>query len=54
MWEVEYTDEMGKWWGGLTEEEQEDIDARCGCWSATDQRSVARMLTRFGGRGTPT
>lgn len=26
-WEVEYTDEFGEWWGGLTEAEQESIDA---------------------------
>ncbi|MGB6063380.1 MAG: type II toxin-antitoxin system RelE/ParE family toxin [Desulfomonilaceae bacterium] len=27
MWEVEYTDEFGEWWEGLTEEEQESVDA---------------------------
>lgn len=26
-WEVEYTDEFGEWWDGLTEAEQESIDA---------------------------
>lgn len=26
-WEVEYTDELGMWWEGLTESEQESIDA---------------------------
>jgi hypothetical protein len=26
-WEVEYTDELGEWWGALTEAEQESIDA---------------------------
>ena len=26
-WEVEYTDEFGDWWNGLTEAEQESIDA---------------------------
>ncbi len=26
-WEVEYTDEFGKWWNGLSEAEQEDISA---------------------------
>lgn len=26
-WEVEYTDEFGEWWEGLTEEEQESVDA---------------------------
>ncbi|PUE08642.1 addiction module toxin RelE [Limnohabitans sp. T6-5] len=26
-WEVEYTDELGEWWGDLTEAEQESIDA---------------------------
>lgn len=26
-WEVEYTDEFGQWWEGLSEEEQESIDA---------------------------
>lgn len=26
-WEVEYTDELGEWWGTLTEAEQESIDA---------------------------
>jgi len=25
-WEVEYTDELGVWWGGLTESEQESVD----------------------------
>lgn len=24
-WEVEYTDELGAWWGDLSEKEQEDI-----------------------------
>lgn len=27
-WEVEYTDEFGTWWNGLTEEEQVELDAR--------------------------
>jgi hypothetical protein len=26
-WEVEYTDEFGEWWNGLSEAEQEDISA---------------------------
>ena len=26
-WVVEYTDELGVWWHGLTEDEQESIDA---------------------------
>lgn len=26
-WEVEYTDEFNAWWEGLTEQEQEDVDA---------------------------
>ncbi len=26
-WEVEYTDEFGDWWSGLTEAEQESVDA---------------------------
>ena len=26
-WEVEYTDEFGEWWNGLTEAEQESVDA---------------------------
>ncbi len=26
-WEVEYTDELGEWWGALSEAEQESIDA---------------------------
>lgn len=25
-WEVEYTDELGAWWAGLTESEQESVD----------------------------
>lgn len=25
-WEVEYTDELGVWWAGLTESEQESVD----------------------------
>lgn len=28
MWEVEYTDEFGKWWDGLTAEQQEALDDR--------------------------
>jgi len=27
MWDVEYTDELGDWWSGLTQAEQESIDA---------------------------
>ena len=27
QWEVEYTDELGVWWNGLTEAEQESVDA---------------------------
>jgi hypothetical protein len=26
-WEVEYTDEFGEWWHGLSEAEQESVDA---------------------------
>jgi hypothetical protein len=26
-WEVEYTDEFGDWWSGLSEAEQESVDA---------------------------
>lgn len=26
-WDVEYTDEFGKWWSTLTEDEQESLDA---------------------------
>ena len=26
-WKVEYTDEFGDWWNGLTEAEQESVDA---------------------------
>jgi hypothetical protein len=26
-WEVEYTDEFGDWWNGLSETEQESVDA---------------------------
>jgi hypothetical protein len=26
-WEVEYTDEFGEWWDGLTEAEQVSVDA---------------------------
>ena len=26
-WEVEYTDELGSWWAGLTEAEQVSVDA---------------------------
>ncbi len=26
-WEVEFTDEFGRWWDGLTEAEQVDVDA---------------------------
>ena len=28
MWEVEFTDQFGEWWSELSEEEQEEIDAR--------------------------
>ncbi|RYD82252.1 MAG: addiction module toxin RelE [Verrucomicrobiaceae bacterium] len=27
VWEVEFTDELGEWWGSLTEQEQISIDA---------------------------
>jgi hypothetical protein len=27
MWEVEFTDEFGRWWDGLTEDEQDAIAA---------------------------
>jgi hypothetical protein len=27
-WEVEYTDEFEEWWNGLSEEEQDEIDAK--------------------------
>lgn len=27
MWEIEYTDEFGDWWEGLTEDQQESIAA---------------------------
>lgn len=27
-WEVEFTDEFGEWWEGLTEDEQVDMDAK--------------------------
>lgn len=26
-WDVEYTDELGAWWAGLSEDEQESVDA---------------------------
>jgi len=26
-WDIEYTDELGAWWAGLSEAEQESIDA---------------------------
>jgi len=26
-WDIEYTDELGEWWDGLTESEQESIDS---------------------------
>ena len=29
-WEIEYTDEFGKWWDGLSMEEQEKVDAKVG------------------------
>jgi hypothetical protein len=28
MWQIEFTDEFGEWWNELSEEEQEEIDAR--------------------------
>ena len=28
MWEVEFTDRFERWWNELSEEEQEEIDAR--------------------------
>ena len=28
MWEVEYTDEFGRWWDGLTQTQQEALDDR--------------------------
>ena len=30
MWDVEYTNEFGEWWDGLTENKQEDIVAMVG------------------------
>ena len=27
IWDVEYTDEFGEWWAGLSEDEQESLDA---------------------------
>ena len=27
IWDVEYTDEFGEWWNGLSEDEQESLDA---------------------------
>ena len=27
IWDVEYTDEFGEWWKGLSEDEQESLDA---------------------------
>ncbi len=29
-WDVEYTDEFGEWWGDLSEDEQESVDAVVG------------------------
>mgnify|MGYP001591673542 CR=1 FL=1 len=29
-WEIEYADEFGKWWDGLSMEEQEKVDAKVG------------------------
>lgn len=29
-WEVEYTDEFGKWWQALAEGQQDDVAARVG------------------------
>ncbi len=41
-WEVEFTDEFGEWWDGLTEAEQEDV------------RAKVNLLRRFGpGLGRP-
>jgi len=34
MWEVEYTDELGDWWAGLTQAEQESIAAAVGLLEA--------------------
>jgi len=34
MWEVEYTDELGDWWGGLTQAEQESVAAAVGLLEA--------------------
>ena len=28
VWEVEYTDEFGLWWDGLTKDQQEALDDR--------------------------
>ncbi|HYR42478.1 MAG TPA: type II toxin-antitoxin system RelE/ParE family toxin [Terriglobia bacterium] len=36
MWDVEYSDVFGEWWDGLSEAEQEDVDA------------YVRLLERFG------
>jgi hypothetical protein len=29
-WEVEFTNEFGDWWDGLTEQEQDDVDVTVG------------------------
>ncbi len=29
-WDVEYTDEFGEWWAGLTEKQQESLDSSIG------------------------
>jgi hypothetical protein len=41
LWEIEFTDEFGEWWGGLDEPEQEDVLA-----SVNLLRSIGPMLGR--------
>lgn len=41
MWEVEFTDEFGKWWDSLDEEEQESLAA-----SVELLRQIGPMLPR--------
>ncbi len=47
-WDVEYTDEFGRWWAGLSESEQESVDA----YVELLETAGASVLYAFGPRRT--
>jgi hypothetical protein len=45
-WEVEYTDEFGAWWEGLSEAEQVDVRAEVNLLRRFGPTPAGRMWTR--------